>query len=512
MRKTVEELITYAGKLRLRRDMMRGIYQEAFDYVRPNESEWSSSTEGDERQLEIYDDTAQECAGKFASRFQKAMIPTDSNWFKFELPEYIKNNIREQMGDIQATSVIEQVELDLEKQSDIFFDYIRRSNLATKANKAFLDLLIGTMALWINETDEQEMPFSFFTIPLHQSLFGEGPNGEVVDVGRDYKEQAQNVIAKWGAMGSIHPTVKELADKDGCAEVEILELTVMDRVTKVWHYHVIDVKNKHEIMMGTFNTCPAATLRYRTTTSEVYGRGPAIFKLPSIRVLNTWEELTLRGAHRAVGGIFLASDDGVLDPYTTQIVPETVITVADTERSLRELPYQGRIDFTIEKKRIMQDEVRRAFFAQQFANPEDPVRTATEISIAYQGMIEDMGGDFGRIRREFLDQIVSRVTDILVRRGLMKEIAVQRNLVNYRYTSPLAKAQDMEDLQSVQNAIAMTNNLLGPQAAMMVFNQDRVGKAISDYNGVDKHLLNTPDEREQLQQQMAQAAQAAQAG
>lgn len=510
MRKTVEQVIAYANQMRKSRDLMRGIYQEAFDYCRPNMSEWSSETQGQEKQNDIYDDTAQESVGKFAARFQKAMIPNDSNWFKFELPEYVKNNIREQMGDIAAEDTISQIELDLERQSDTFFDYMHRSNLSIKGDEAFNDLAIGTLAMWINETDEQAMPFTFSSIPLHQSLFGEGEDGTVADVGREYQMEVQNVVSKWNNTGNISAELMELYKDSPTAKVDILEITCQDRINKVWDYYVIDVKRKHEIMKGQFKTNPALVLRYRRASSEVFGRGPCIFKLPTIRVLNTREELLLRSEHRTVGGIFLASDDGVLDPYTTQVLPETIIPVADVDRSLRELEYRGRIDIVEERRRAQQEEIRRAFFAQQFAGPMDPVRSATEISIMYQEMIEDMGGDFGRIRREFLDQLVARVTDILVRRGLMKEITIRRDIINYRYTSPLAKAQDTRELESVQNTLVMANQLLGPQAAMLEYNTSRVARAIGDYNGIDKHLLNTADEKEQLQQQMAQAAQAAQ--
>lgn len=511
-RKDVIEVLGYADQQKQHRDAMRALYQDAFDLCRPNESEWSSATEGDDKQSEIFDDTAPDSVGKFAARFQKAMIPPDSNWFKFELPEGIKNRLRQENGDIAAESMIEQIELDLERQSDTFFDYIRRSNLTTKANKAFTDLAIGTLAMWISETDEQAMPFRFFTIPLHQLIIGEGADGEIVDVGRDYQMEVQNVIAKWGNTGNISQKIKELAEKNPKAKIEILEISVQDRVTKQYHYHVINVGEKEEIFYDIFDTSPAVVLRYRVNSTEAFGRGPCIFKLPTIRVLNAWEELAMRGAHRAVGGIFLAQDDGVLDPFTAQILPETVTVVADTERSLRELPYQGRIDFTIEKQRMLQDEIRRAFFAQQFASPMDPVRTATENSIAYQEMIEDMGGDFGRVQREFLDGLISRVTEILVRRGLMGEITVNREVVNYRYTSPMARAQEMTELSAIQNTIVMSNNLLGPQVTAMEYNLGRVARAIGDYTGADKSLLNTKEEKEQMQQQAAQMAQQQQAG
>lgn len=506
MKKNPSQVCAYANKLRERRDLMRGIYQDAFDFCRPNVNEWDSQTEGDERQIDVYDDTAIESVPKFAARFKEALIPDGVDWFKFELPEYVKNEIRDELGDVQADATIDELELDLQRQSGVFFDFIRRSNLNVIADEAFNDLAIGTMGFWINETDDDLMPFRFSCIPLHQMLIGEGEDGTVDDVGREYEEQAQNVVGMWGERGNVHKDVLEKYKVKPEAPVKMLEITLKDRVSGVWYYQVIDVDHKHEVFSAKFTTNPAIVLRYRRTTSEVFGRGPCIFKLPTIRVLNTREELLLRSEHRTVGGIFLASDDGVIDPYTTAIIPDTVIPVADVEKSLRELPYQGRIDIVEERRRNQQQDVKRAFFAMEFANPSDPVRSATEMQIAYQEMLKDMGGSFGRIQREMLDLMISRIVEILVRRNLMKPITANRKIVSYRYTSALAMAQDTKDLEATQNAIALSNQLLGPEVTAMEWNQSRVSRSIGEKLGVDRSLQNTKDEKEQMQKQM-QAAQ-----
>lgn len=495
-RLSVDDVINRAKEMRKHRETIKPLYDDAIEYCRPD----LVSHAGEDTAVEIFDDTAVESVPKFSARFQEALIPNDLDWFMFELPEFIKNRIREEVGDIAAEPVIDEIELDLQRQSDVFFDYIHRSNLSIVSDEAFCDFAIGTMGFWINETDDQAMPFRFSVIPLKEALYGEGPDKTIDDVGREYELEAQNVMGKW-VDGNIHDNVKRLAKDDPSKKVKILEITIMDRVNKKWGYHVIDVDNNHEIMFATFDENPAIALRYRRNASEVWGRGPCLFKMPTIKVLNKREEYVLRSEHRAAGGIFLAADDGVIDPYTTQIVPDTIIPVADTERSLRELPYTARIDVLEERRRNQQEEVKRAFFAHTFANPMDPVRSATEISIMYQEMIRDMGGSFGRIKREFLDQLVIRITGILVRRGLMKPIAAQRDVINYRYTSPIAKAQDMKELESITNAISYTNNLLGPEITAEEYNRQRVARAIGDRLGTDKSLLNTEDEKKAMQQQ-----------
>ena len=67
----------------------------------------------------------------------------------------------------------------------------------------------------------------------------------------------------------------------------------------------------------------------RTTVipGEVYGRGPLMRVLPDIKTLNKMAENSLKSAALAVAGVWTATDDGVINPYSITLAPGVVIPV-----------------------------------------------------------------------------------------------------------------------------------------------------------------------------------------
>jgi len=89
--------------------------------------------------------------------------------------------------------------------------------------------------------------------------------------------------------------------------------------------------------------------------------------------------------------------------------------------------------------------------------------------------------------------------------GKMAPFKVDGREVTLKHLSPLARAQDNEELMSLRTALEMTIPF-GPQAVQMSFRTESVGEYIGKRAGVDSSLLRTDAEREQIMQQVAQAA------
>jgi hypothetical protein len=57
---------------------------------------------------------------------------------------------------------------------------------------------------------------------------------------------------------------------------------------------------------------PYAVSRYDQTPGEVYGRGPAMLVLPSLKTLNAQKIVFLKQGHRAADPVLLIADDGIV--------------------------------------------------------------------------------------------------------------------------------------------------------------------------------------------------------
>ena len=70
------------------------------------------------------------------------------------------------------------------------------------------------------------------------------------------------------------------------------------------------------------------TFRWVKGAGELYGRSPVMTALPDIKTANKVVELILKNASIAVTGIWLADDDGVLNPANIKLVPGSIIPKA----------------------------------------------------------------------------------------------------------------------------------------------------------------------------------------
>src|SRR5690606_29321529 len=88
---------------------------------------------------------------------------------------------------------------------------------------------------------------------------------------------------------------------------------------------------------GRFEHSPFITFRWVKTAGEVYGRSPMMTALPDVRTANKVVELILKNASIAVTGIWLAEDDGVLNPANVKLVPGSIIPKAVGSEGLKPL-------------------------------------------------------------------------------------------------------------------------------------------------------------------------------
>jgi hypothetical protein len=155
----------------------------------------------------------------------------------------------------------------------------------------------------------------------------------------------------------------------------------------------------------------------------------------------------------------------------------------------------------------MQLNIRRTLF-NDLRDPAGPVRSATEIAIDSRELAQRMGSAFGRLQTEVLEPILNRVISILRKLGKIPDIQVDGRQVTIKFTSPLSRAQDTDDLLAVQQAVQFVQETAGPEAAMVSFNIDKFAEFAADKTGMDQTLVKSEIERQKTQQAILQKEQA----
>ncbi len=483
------------------------ILDDAYEFFLPNRNLFDREDSGQKKMDRVFDSTALQSIQTGASKLQESIAPIWARWANFEPSEQIKKIVEK--GDVGVS--INDIKENLEEQAEIVFDYINRSNLGTQFYECALDILIGTGTIKVDEDlESDEMPVIFSTIAQKNIAFEEGPHGTVESHFRRFKVKARNLKRLWPgfeASASINRIIDEKPDED----IVTHEAIIFEPKAKVYH-GVVWVKGEESASwIADFeDSSPFITSRYAKVAGEVRGRGPAIQALPDVRSLNKAKEFVLQKAAIDLAGMWTATDDGVTNPYNIKISPGVVIPVGSNNSqnpSLQRLDTGSNLQLAQFEITELQNSIKLAFFGD-LRDPAGPVRSATEIAIESRELAKKIGSAFGRLQTELLIPLLKRVVWILTRRGLINPININGRDVTVKFTSPLARAQDSVDLQSVQEAVMFTMESAGPDQAKMAFKLEDFGTWAAEKTGMPTELVRSQSEKAQVIQAGAAAAQA----
>jgi hypothetical protein len=124
-------------------------------------------------------------------------------------------------------------------------------------------------------------------------------------------------------------------------------------------------------------------------------------------------------------------------------------------------------------------------------------RSATEIVERMKELAQNMGSAFGRLITETMVPIVARVLSIMDKKGMIQlPLKVNGLEVKIVPVSPLAKAQNLEEINEVMQFVQIAGSL-GP---------DQIATFIADKLGIPSSLRTTPQEKQAIIQQSMQMA------
>ena len=483
---------------------------DVYDYFLPQRNVFTEETTGSKKMDHIFDSTPLQAIQEGASRLQNAIAPIWKQWSRVEPSDQLRAQFEQNDGVIDIGNgqqiTLEQVQENLDRQTEIAFDYLNRSNFATQFYEACLDLLVGTGTLSIDETDSLEEPFIFRAIVQNGIGLEEGPMGTIETHWRKWK-------CKYSMLKRLFPgfepsqEVQEKIDKEPYSDCSLEGGIVYEPQAKQY-FGVVWVAGEDKLswLQEYDESNPWVTGRYSKTAGEIRGRGPAMQAYPDARSLNKVKEFVLQKSAIDLAGMWTATDDGVTNPYNIQVAPGVVIPVASnssTNPSIVRLDTRTDLQLAQFEVAELQMAIKKAFF-NDLRDPEGPVRSATEIAIEARDLANRIGSAFGRLQTEILIPILKRVFFILNKKGLIN-INLQGFETTVKFTSPLARAQDQEDLIDIQQAVEFTLNTAGPDYVKMNYKLEDFGRYAGEKTGMPQELIRSEAEKRQVMEAGAQA-------
>ena len=488
------EVLDRSKKAFARKEQWRTIYEDCYRYALPQrnlyDGYYEGTVPGQNKMNMEFDSTAIHSTQRFANRIQSGLFPPYKKWCRLEPGNDIP---AERKAEVQAA---------LDTYSEKMFTLLRQSNFDLAMGEFLLDLCVGTAVMLIQPGDDIN-PIQFTPVPQYLIALEEGPNGTVDNVYRKYKVRAEALPRQYPDI-ELNEQLQTLIQNKPQEMVELIEAVILDPERKDYCYHIIHEKTRDELVFRRMDTTPWIVARYMKIPGEVFGRGPLVSALPDVKTLNKTLELLLKNASIACAGVYTAADDGVINPSNIRITPGSIIPVARNGgpqgASLAPLPRSG--DFNVSQIVIndLRMNIKKTLLDDTLPPDNMSARSATEIVERMKELAQNLGAAFGRLITETMVPIIQRVLFIMDEKGLI-QLPLKVNGLEVKVTpvSPLAKAQNLEEINEVMQFFQIANSL-GP-GGVAELKPDAIASFIGDKLGVPTTLRNSPEEKQAIVQQ-----------
>lgn len=493
------------------RDMWFHRWDACFELVVPERSKRYRTSKGGTVAPFVHDSTATENAEDLANNMMSALMPSGVPWLLLAPgPTVTDPEVR-----LKNQILLEPINL-------LIAHHIQRSKLPLATQPAFLDMLVTAGAVKIEPNDEADS-VRVECIPIDELAYECSRDNEINHIYRKYKSKGFAILDKYG--DAVPAEVRQRIEEFPFEELE-MRMALEPDGKKFKYCEILMASDKPVYLVDkAFKRNPIVIFRWSTTAGTAYGRGPGLIKFPDIQNLNTLMGFSLKAGAMDLAGVWGIEDDGVVNPYTAQIVPGAKIVMSSVSLanpSMRRLDEQsmGRFNIGTSTLEDLRESIRRAFFADKFSPIEGDKMSATEILKRAQDLSQTLGAVWGRLEAELLRPIASLYLEILKDIGVFDEfgddvvemLKIDSKSLDVMFLGTLAQAQRLENVQGLFQYLAFHQQTaqFDPEVSILV---DLVGAMLTaaEGMGVQPRLLRNKEQRQEIYAKMQEGAAAAQA-
>jgi hypothetical protein len=489
------------------------VWRRCFDHTFPLRGsgfygDTVTAEDGLSKRARLTDSTATDAVRMLASQIMDGMTPANAIWFELDV------------GD----------ESDAEKRwlsdaAKFIWENIHNSNFDSVGFESIIDVICaGFFIMFIDEAKDGGYLFAEWPI-AECSVASSVAGGPVDTVYRSFEYTAEQAVSAYG--DDVSEDIKKaIADNKGDTKFKFVHaieprknFVVNAKLAKNMPFASVHVeeKTKKTVRESGFHEFPCAVPRWMMIPGSAYAVGPVYDALPDISMINEVKRMELASLDLAIAGMWVAEDDGVLNPGTIKIGARKVI-VANSVDSIK--PLQTGADFHVafmSEDRI-QMQIRKMLLADHLQPQDGPQMTATEVHVRVQMVRQLLGPIYGRFQSEYLQPLIERCFGIALRAGALGPApeSLRDRDYNIKYVSPLARAQKLEEVNAIDQWVAGTAAYaeIAPQA-LDIIDFDAATRVKAEAYGVPNKAIRNQDdtadvrvqreeqEQEQQQQQIA---------
>lgn len=482
------------------------VWQECFDNTYPLRgsgfnSDVIDAQQGQTKKARIMDSTATDSVRILASGIMSGLTPANSRWFQLDVGDETEDERRW---------------LDMAAQT--LWENIHMANFDAEAFEAIVDIVCaGWFCLYIDENKTAGgLQFTQWHL---SSVYATSTqmNGMIDTVYRCFTLTAAQALNEFG--DDLSENTKKLAEKKPDEKVEFVHAIFprdsdtgkLSKNLPIASYH-IEVKAKKIVRESGYNEMPVVFPRWMMIPESCYGVGPVFDVLPDVKMLNELKRMEIAAADLAIAGMWIAEDDGVLNPRTVKVGARKII-IANSVDSMKPLQTGSNFQLSEMMTEQIQRSIRKVMMADQLQPQDGPAMTATEVHVRVNLIRQLLGPIYGRLQAEYLQPLIERCFGLAYRAGVFgiaPESLAGREF-SIKYISPLARAQKLEDVTAIERLHMNIAQIaqVKPEVLDLV-DEDSAVRTLSSALGVPANVIRKANDVQTIRDNRAQQQQAAQ--
>lgn len=480
------------------------VWKECFDYSFPIRGtgfnhEIVSTNAIQQKKSRLLDSTLTDAARTQASAIISGLTPANARWFGLEVSHGTDEEKRW-----------------LDQSADILWRNIHSSNFDSAAYEGNLDLMAaGWFALYV-DSDREKGGFSFELWPIASVYCDSSRADGMIDIiYRCFELTAEQAVNEYGS--GVGEKVQQQALREPTSKIKMVHAIYPRRQGQkgqpanqlpIASIHV-DLDNRRIVRESGYNEMPVIVPRWMQIPQSVYAIGPVSDALPDAKTLNEIKRMELANADLAISGMWIAQDDGILNPRTITVGPRKII-VANSIDSMKPLHSGADFNIAFTKCEQLQGAIRKIMLADQLQPQNGPAMTATEVNMRQQLIRQLLGPIYGRMQAEYLQPLIERCFGIAFRVGVFNPPpeSMESKFVSIKYISPLARAQKFDEVTAISNFIQMAiQNAQVEQTVLDNIDFDQAARFTSEALGVPSLVMRSVQQVQELREQRLQQQQ-----
>lgn len=484
---TVEKIKYFYEKAKKAKEGITAKYNDVLNYT--NVSYTISEEKSENKATREVEEVISESITTLVNFVMSNVFPRGLRWASLEINETLYNQGSVDGSQMSNEAKIKEINTDLEKVTETFFDFLNNSNFYTEASKAIRDsVVLGTGIVKIIETEDGQKPFLYKYQNLDGFYFLENMFGTPTHSFKNIFELTKEDIYELYGQSA---TIPEKAREENKV-VDLVECVIPDEDNnKIFNFIVYDSQFETVIHEAQLKYNPFVIFRWALEGNSIWGVGLGLLGLKLFRDLENFKQLRQKQSEMIVDPPYKASGDkGLINNIILK--PGHVNYGGTLERSPTEVGYNAlQIEPIATSQSLIpvdQDismtkaEIKSLFMSNPLGDlAEGKNRSATEVQARMQLFRSRWSGSYELMQQEFMVPTFMSPLNILIEKSILT-LSFEKDELDFtvvKYENELSKASDIEDVQMLNtyanNAVNIAN--VAPQVGL---NQEKTIKWISE--------------------------------